>query len=273
MRFHLLFDAPVELDLAHLAARLAEFDPALVDAVIELDLETRIARVAFGAFEMWFRAVGDPMPEAALEPAVQLAHLDPDEKAAARAHRCFVILEHAPPTDRSPRPLDRYRALAIVAAAFAGLGARFIVNLEARTVVPAAALIAPPTEVIQLVERLSPLLFYMGFAKYEVALPPEREGDPVRREGVWMRTHGAAAFGLPDLARLASGHEEGLATFGAMSEMFVHMIESGAALAVGDVVQLPEGALAILRPPHRDEAFVAVDDGPVLVLEPTSFAA
>lgn len=89
-----------------------------------------------------------------------------------------------------------------------------------------------------------------------------------------MRTHGAAAFGLPDLARLATGHEEGLATFGAMTEVFVHMIESGTTLAVGDVVQLPDGSLAQLRSPRgeEEESFLA-GDGPVLVLEPTVIAS
>lgn len=261
-RFHLLFDERVELDLARLAAVLAEFDPALEHAVVTMDVETRIARVEFAAFDIWFRAVGEPIPELALDAAVQLAHLDPDDKEAARAHACFVVVEHAPVAGTSPRPLDQFRALAIVSAAFARLGARFIANLDARTAVPAGVLIATPSDVIPLIERLSPLLFYMGFAKYEVT-------DPAR---VWMRTHGAPAFGLPDLARLTNGHEEGLATFSAMTEMFVHMIESGAPLALGDVVQLPDGALAELRELREEEAFLA-GDAPVLVLERTAVIA
>lgn len=305
-RFHLLFDERVELDLARLAGVLAEFDAALERAVVTMDVETRVARVEFGAFDVWFRAVGEPIPEAALDAAVQLAHLDEHEKAAARAHRCFVVIEHAPVEGASPRPLDRFRALAIVTAAFARLGARFIVNLDARTVVPAGALVAAPAAVIPLIERLSPLLFYMGFAKYEVApspalppsplsppaasafaasplspppspLPAERgEGRPATSPAgtVWMRTHGASAFGLPDLARHTRGHAEGLATFGAMTEVFVHMIESGTTLAVGDVVQLPDGSLAQLRSPRgeEEESFLA-GDGPVLVLEPTVIAS
>lgn len=266
-RLHLLFDERVNIDLARVSALLAEMDPALEHAVITMDLETRVADATFGDFAMHFRGVGEPMPEAALEPSVQLAHLDPEEKAAARAHRCFVVIEHQPVEGDAPPMLDRYRALAILAAVFARIGARFVVNLEARTALPAGALLADPKDVIPLIERLSPLLLFMGFAKYELALPPGLPELGLRHAGVWMRTHGGALFGLPDLARLTTGHEQGLATFRAMSEMVVHMIESRTPFSIGDVVQLPEGELAVFRELAEDEAFLA-GDHPVLVLAP-----
>lgn len=273
-RFHLLFDERVEIDLARVGALLASFDPALDAAVISMDLETRVAEATFGDFVLRFRAVGDPIPEAALEPSIQLAHLDPDEKTAARAHACFLVMEHALVEGDTPRTLDQFRALTILAAAFARLGARFIVNLDARTALPAGALDAAPGDVIPLIETLSPLLLFMGFAKYELALPPDLPNLGLRHAGVWMRTHGGALFGLPDLARLAAGHEEGLTTFRAMTEMMVHMIESRALFSLGDVVQLPDGALAVFRAPDESEAFLLdATEHPVLILEPVSAAS
>ncbi|MFO0617895.1 MAG: hypothetical protein U0414_35220 [Polyangiaceae bacterium] len=270
-RLHLLFDRRVEIDLARLAAILAEFDPALEAAKIEMDLETRIADATFGDFHMRFRAVGEAIPELVLEPALQLAHLDPEEKAAARAHTCFVVIEHVPVEGLVPRTLDQFRAVAILAAAFARLGATFLVHLDARTVLPAGAFMAAPADVIPLIEGLSPLLLFMGFAKYELALPPDLPNLGLRHAGVWMRTHGGVNFGVPDLARLTDGHEEGLATFRAMTEMVVHMIESRAVFSIGDVVQLPDGALGVFRAPKEDEAFLE-GEHPVLVLDPLPHA-
>lgn len=281
-RLHLLFDERVEIDLARVGALLASFDPALEAAVITMDLESRIAEAAFGDFVVRFRAVGEPIPEAALDASLQLAHLDPDEKAAARSHTCFLVMEHALVEGEAAaqfrRKLDQFRAVAIVAAAFSRLGARFVVNLDARTALPAGAFDARPADVIPLIEALSPLLLFMGFAKYELALPPDLPNLGHRHAGVWMRTHGGAQFGLPDLARLAQGHEEGAATFRAMTEMIVHMIESRTVFSLGDVVQLPDGALAVFRAPVESEAFLLdaqVDGGehPLLILEPVSAAS
>ncbi len=258
-RLYVLFGEPRELDLRALAANLASFAPALAHAVIELRPEAGVAAVRFGDHELTVRASSDPLSEWLLEPAVQLAHYDPADKARARGHRCYVLVEHAP---SSLHPMASARAAALVAAAIATLGGEFVVNVGARTSVPAGIFEHPPEiDMVTHIETLPPLVLFMGLGKYVV------EG----REGIWMRTHGGPLLGTPDFARLAASHAEGLATFTLFNHAIAYALEAAVPLAPGDVMQGDDGAFLRLRALAGDDPVLG-GDGPMLVVEEVEVA-
>jgi hypothetical protein len=248
-----LFAARRELDLSALGAALASFSPLLAEATIEMTVGAPVASVRFGQHEVRVRAVDEPLPEALAEPCIQLAHYDEQAKDEARRHGCFVVCEHA------PGPLfvvAEARAVALVAAAVARLGGVAIANLAAKTSVPAAMFAEVTGDMVEFVEALPLLILSLGFAKYTVA----------GREGVWMRTHGGAAMGLPDLARLAPSHLEGQRTFALFNATLVYLVESRAAMAPGDVAQLADGSIVRFRAPSPIESFLE-GEGTILVVE------
>ncbi|KAG0777054.1 hypothetical protein G6F22_012136 [Rhizopus arrhizus] len=96
-------------------------------------------------------------------------------------------------------------------------------------------------------------MLYCGFVKYEV------EGV----DGVWMRTYGGDAFGLPDFAALARGHHEGETYSNMFNNIMGYLRESGAELGAGHTMQIGENAFMKLRDPAKEEYYL---DGPGQVL-------
>jgi hypothetical protein len=90
----------------------------------------------------------------------------------------------------------------------------------------------------------------------------EVEGEP----GVWMRTHGNHAFGLPDLAFRADGHHRTGAVLTLFRGVTAHLRESGRTLAAGDVLGLGDGLFFRTRERTGDEWFLE-NPGPLLVAE------
>lgn len=253
----LLFDGSFVLDAETVRGLVAAFDAEMAEATVELLGEgpegPSAFVVRFGDHAVRVRGVEGPLPEPLLEPCIQLAHYDAELKDRARGHRAILVCEHLGPSDP---PLVAHVAVAAVAGALAELGAVAIVNFTARTSVPAALLRKATARMIERLGALPPPLLYAGFAKYVV------EGV----EGVWMRTHGAFALGLPNLAHHARGHEEGQATFSLFSDMMLYLLESRAEMAPGDVARIGEDRFTVLRAPRPDEAFL-LDEGPALVVE------
>ncbi|KAF1003010.1 MAG: hypothetical protein GAK36_00338 [Pseudomonas sp.] len=99
------------------------------------------------------------------------------------------------------------------------------------------------------------MLFY-GFDKYEV------EGVA----GVWMRTYGAQAYGLPDFAALAEGHHEGERYSGVFNNILAYLRQSGAAMAAGHTMQIGETTYMKLREPAENEYYLQ-GPGTTLVAE------
>ncbi|WP_437881290.1 DUF4261 domain-containing protein [Pseudomonas sp. LRF_L74] len=94
---------------------------------------------------------------------------------------------------------------------------------------------------------------YCGFVKYDV------EG----LDGTWMRTYGAAVFGLPDFAALAQGHHEGERYSELFDNVLSYLRESGARMVAGHTMQVGEASYMRLREPLPHEYFL---DGPDQVL-------
>ena len=75
--------------------------------------------------------------------------------------------------------------------------------------------------------------------------------------GVWMRTHGAHLFDLPDLAHHASGHDHGQEVFDIFTNVLSYLMDSGATFAAGHTMQVGEETFMKLREPtDREGAFL-----------------
>jgi hypothetical protein len=251
----LLLSETPPLDADGVRELVSSFDEALGDTSVDVAQDPAgraCLAVRFGRHEVYLRGVDGPIPEPLVEPCIQLAHYDADDKETARAHRAALFCEHAPTED----PLSGFVAVAAVAGALAPIGASTVVNLGARTSVPAALLAKDRPEMLEHLRRLPPPLLYAGFAKYVV------EGVP----GVWMRTHGAPVLGLPNLARHARGHEQGSETFALFSDVMLYLLETRVEMAPGDVAQVGEDRFTLVRGPRPDEDFL-IDEGEALVID------
>jgi hypothetical protein len=155
---------------------------------------------------------------------------------------------------------DQYVALAAVAGALAEFNAVVVLNEAAHTSLGAACLSAAglPGDRLRELNDLPLLFLYCGFVKYDI------EGI----SGVWMRTYGAAHFGLPDLAALAAGHHEGELYFGLFETILSYLRDSGAALSVGHTMQLGDNHEIRIRNATPEESFLESDDE-LLVIENT----
>lgn len=218
---------------------------------------TPLNRVAWGPHVVDVVGMDVPMPKPAVENCVQPAHYGQDLKAAVRAHRAHALLYYSGAPDADP--VERYTALAVVAAAFAKHGALAILHEAAMTSLPAEAVYELATSQPGFaVIRATPLLMlYCGFVKY--FLPDRRSA--------WMRTYNNPAFGLPDLATLAP-ITQGQKTFDLFSALMDYLLDSGARFAPGHTAEFGETHLRF-RAPRDNEPFPTHSAGQLLVVEIT----
>jgi hypothetical protein len=264
----LLFGEPLALDAGEVQKALRDYHPDMAAATAELlplpaDDPAATADDPFllGLFG-WDRHVvkvvgfADPMPADAVRACVRPAHLDPQFKQLAYAHRSHAMLYYAG-YDRDP--LEQYVAVAAAAGALAYFGGTFVLNEIARTAVPAAVL-HPHEEdggdMLGALRRLPLLLVYCGFVHFEVEDTP----------GVWMRTHGAHRFGLPDFATRADSRDPIRFTFELFNNLFAYLRETGNRFTPDARFQLDADLFYRLRARTTDEWYLE-SPGEMLVAE------
>ncbi len=203
-----------------------------------------------------------PMPTEVVELCVAPAHYGQEVKEQVRAHTAHVILYYA---GQEESRLEQYVVLAAIAGALAEHGAIAVLNESAHTSLPAAVLGKGLSEAdedaLELLRTLPLPMLYIGMVKYDV------EGI----EGVWMRTYGADLLGLAEFAQLASGHDQGSATFEIFSNIMSYQLSSGAEFAAGHTAQVGEDMFMKLRAPTDAEYFLE-SSGELYVVEFASAA-
>ena len=254
LSLQVLFAAPLAVAEDTLTAALRAYHPSMGKARAEIapDMAEFLGLAGWDRHVVRLVGFNAPYPKESLEACVAPAHYAGAVKDEIRGHASHIILYYAGfETD----PLEQYVALAAVAGAVAGFQAMAVLNEHARTSLPAGVFDAESLgeESLDLLRTLPLNMLYCGFVKYEV------EGVP----GVWMRTYGADAFGLPDFAALASGHDQGEYYSNMFNNVMGYMLESGAQLAAGHTMQVGEDAYLRLRDPAKEEYYL---DGPGRVL-------
>jgi hypothetical protein len=263
-----LFAGPLAVDEAALTAALRAFSPETAEAQAELvaceptdskdpDL---LGLAGWGSHVVKLVGANKPMrPEPPdthdpVEWCLGPAHFEPHFKDAARAHKSFIILYYAGTADD---PVERYVALAAVAAALVPATALVVLNEDGRSAFPAAALVPESGDGIEMLRSLPLPLLYCGFIKLEIE----------NVLGVWMRTVGAERLGLPDLAFHADGHHRGQETFELFTSLLGYLRRRGARFADGHTIGIDENATMRLRVRFEDEDFLG-SPGEMFVVEP-----
>ena len=254
LSLQVLFAEPLAITEAALADALRAYHPTMAKARAEIapDMPEFLGMAGWDKHVVRLVGFNAPYPKDALEACVAPSHYPAAMKDEVRAHASHIILYYAGfETD----PLEQYVALAAVAGALTGFKALAVLNEHAHTSLPAGVFAAESLgeESMDLLRTLPLNMLYCGFVKYEV------EGV----QGVWMRTYGGDAFGLPDFATLAAGHDEGEVYSTTFNNIMSYMLESGAELAAGHTMQIGEDAYMKLREPAKEEYYL---DGPGQVL-------
>jgi len=270
--FALLFATMPMLDADALTLALRNYHPELAQATAELLAVMPRAEVTdsppgimgligWGRHVVKVVGFASPMPASAVERCVSPAHYDPETKEAATQHQAYVLLFYA---GYEPDPYEQHVALAAAAAALTRFDAIVVLNETAVTSVPAIVLLPHEEDEGDTLKSLRtlPLPFlFAGFVKLEV------EGD----SGIWMRTHGCRAFGLPDLAFHAASHEQGTATFNLFANLLAYMRESNQPFVPGDTMNIGDGLFLRVREHTEAEWFLDAEH-PILVTETISEA-
>ncbi len=257
LSLQVVFSAPLALKADALTAALRAYHPDMrqARAEIEPDMPELLAMVGWGKHVVRLVGLNAPFPQESIEACVAPAHYPADVKAQVRAHVSHVLLYYAGFEEDT---LEQYVALAAVAGALTAFNAVALLNEHARTSLPAGVFTRESVgdESLDLLRSLPLTMLYCGFVKYEV------EGVP----GVWMRTYGGDAFGLPDFAALAEGHHQGEQYSGMFNNIMAYLLDSGAELAAGHTMQIGETRYMKLREPLESEYFLH-GPGTVLVAE------
>ncbi|WP_313369317.1 DUF4261 domain-containing protein [Achromobacter animicus] len=254
LSLQVLFAAPLAISEAALTDALLAYHPTMQQARAEIapDMPEFLGMVGWDKHVVRLVGFNAPYPRDALETCVAPSHYPATVKDEVRAHVSHIILYYA---GYETDPLEQYVAMAAVAGALAGFKALAVLNEHAHTSLPAGVFADESLgdESMDLLRTLPLNMLYCGFVKYEV------EGV----QGVWMRTYGGDAFGLPDFAALATGHDEGEMYSTMFNNIMSYMLESGAELAAGHTMQIGEDAFMKLREPAKEEYYL---DGPGQVL-------
>jgi hypothetical protein len=264
--FQVLFPRPLALaglTSERLTRALRAYHPWLAEARCQIENEHTEPNAPFG-LAGWddhvVKLVGtsSPLPPALTMRCVRPAHYVADMKTKALVHQANVELYYA---GHATSPLEQYVALAVVAGVLATHGAEVVLNENARTSLPAEVLAAAHFggDRLELLRALPLPTLYIGFVKYEVA----------GTKGVWMRTHGGQLMGLPDLAYLAKGHDQGELVFDLFSCVLHYCLTAGAELGAGHTMQLGRELFLRARTPVESERFLECE-GTLLVLETIS---
>lgn len=243
-----------------LRAALRAYDRRLAEAEVELehgDEAGVVAVMRWPGAEIALLGAQAPIDPAELELCLRHSHYGMELRERARAHGA-----HYRVTARAPRgaSLEGYLACATAAGALASVGGFVVVHAAARTSLPAAQVARRGPASLDALERLSLPLLAVGFGKYELA----------GGSAVWMRTHAAQLFGLPDLAFEAGSHDDAPRVAELFDAVLRHLAREAAALEAGQTLEL-DGAAYALRALRAEEPTHA-QAGDALVLEALSEA-
>lgn len=236
---------------------LRAYDPSLQEARCEIEFsgDEMLGLIGWGQHVIRLVGFNAPFPAASVEQCVAPAHYPDPIKQEVRNSASHLLLYYG---GYVGDVFEQYLALAVAAGAIASFGATGVLNETAHCSLPAALLNDDEVrgQACAMLGSLPLLALFCGFVKYEV------DGT----HGVWMRTYGAEAFGLPNFATLAAGHHEGEAFFDLFGSILDYLRTSNAVMEAGHTMQVGENTFMKVRNATQSEYFLH-DKTPVLVAE------
>lgn len=236
---------------------LCAYDPSLQGARCEIESSGNemLGLIGWGQHVIKLVGFSAPFPATSVEQCVAPAHYPDPVKQEIRNSASHLLLYYGGYVEDT---FEQYLALAVAAGAIASFGATGVLNETAHCSLPAALLNDEEVrgQACAMLGSFPLLALFCGFVKYEV------DGT----QGVWMRTYGAEAFGLPNFATLAAGHHEGEKFFELFGSILDYLRTSKAVMEAGHTMQVGEDAFMKVRNPTQTEYFLH-DETPVLVAE------
>jgi hypothetical protein len=259
LRLIVLFERLPAFDAARLGRALREVDARLTDARAEIITEalegTTHGHAGWGTDEVIHVDGSSQPPEAHVLDAI-LKHatlLDDRTTQRARAARGQVVLTYV---GRTEAPEVRFLALAVVAAALASLpGAIAVGDRSSHNTIAAAELKRVAATGLAGLRELPRLALAVGFDVVTIS----------GWRGVWLRTFGAAQFGLPDLAYHSADGEDLPRVRTMFTAVHDYLKASGATIRAGDHLEAGDKRMTV-RDPRTAEGWLRSSD-PLLVLE------
>jgi hypothetical protein len=249
--------AGLRIDPQRVVRGLRAYHPWLAGARCELALASDAPFGLAGWDDHVMKLVGfsQPLSVEAVERCVRPAHYAAELRMLARKHQSHIQLYYA---GFHKSPLEQYVALAALAGVLSAWGAIVVLNENAQTSVPAEVLTAAQFlgDRLELLRTLPLATLYMGFVKMELA----------GCDGVWMRTHGGALMGLPDLAYCADGHQQGALVFDLFASTLNYLLTAGEQFEIGHTMQFGSELYFRIRAPEANEEFLEREGG-LFVLE------
>jgi len=264
LNFQVLFPEPFRLNESDLTKAIRQHPYTTDTARVEIEhttvsMGTPLGLAGWGDHVIQLMGFNIPMPPDILSHSLQVSHCDQELKALAYNHRSYLNLSYAGyVTD----PFSQYEALSILAGIFAGMGAIMVVNLRATSCVPAHMFSPAQLSAVQLEQVFQdflPASLYRGFVKYFV--PDEVSG--------WVRTVGADALYLPDLAAFLPDMAQAEEYFIIFANIHTYLRNENVILGVGHTLQVGPDHHVKLRIPTEDEFFLH-SEGVMYVLGPGS---
>lgn len=260
IELYLLFPK-LETQPGHVLTRsLCAFDPALNNALVEIDAEsarfgTPTGRARWGMHAVDFAGLNRRLPGPIVESCLASGHFDAKVKQAGRNHMAHMRLTYA---GTHPSPLERYAAVATVAGTMASTGATVVLNEIGRSSIAAAEIMPANIRVDRLnyVRRLSIPGLYAGFVELDVP----------GLDGVWMRTYGCHIMRLPNLAVRAPSHADGARVKKMLVTAYDYIVENNLKVDYGQTLRISENFALKLRKATIDEYHLNDPTG-VLVAE------
>jgi hypothetical protein len=238
-----------------LRAALRAYDRRLAEAEVEIeriDEAGVVAVMRWHGAEVVLEGAQAPLDAAELEACLRHSHYGAELRERARAHGANYRLAARSPSDPS---FDGYLACAAAAGALASAGGFVVLHRAARTSLPAALLARRGPRSLDELEALALPLLAVGFGKYELEGPST----------VWMRTHAAHLFGLPDLAYAASSHDDAPRFAELFDDVLRHLLRAGGSLGAGHTLELDGASYALRALEDHEPTFAQAGDALVLV--------
>ncbi|NUF50126.1 DUF4261 domain-containing protein [Gilliamella sp. ESL0250] len=210
--------------------------------------------VAWGQHIIKIVGFNAPCPSEILQPCIENSQNTQELKQQVSNHQSHVILYYV---GFEEDLVEQYVALTQFAVGFEYCDMSALINAKAHQILAThvASALANEQQGVYLLRNCLPL-FFIGFVEFNVD----------HFDGVWMRTYGADAFGLPDLAILANSYEDSEKYMNMFNNLLLYLRDSGAAIQAGHTTEDTEGKKMLLRSPSAQESFLQ-NGGMVLVME------
>ncbi len=255
-----VFADNLQLDSEAVMEAMRAYHPSMTEARCEVAEELNEEGKIFG-LAGWgkhvIKIVGFdlPMPQDTVEFCVAPSHYGESLKEQARAHKSHLLLWYG---GQEESVVEQFVALAAFAGVLEQFGAIVVLNENARTSFPAAALSGNVVEgdIWEQLRTLPLPVLYCGFVKFH---------DP-KDTRVWVRTYGAYVLGLPDFAAHTNGPHEGQRYFDMFDSILRYMLNTGKRLAAGHTMQIGAEDYLRCRAAKKNEPWLE-SKGEMLVVE------